>query len=151
MNSLGHKKFWLFTGLAAIGSVMILSFVPQVPALLERISCYLSSSLPCTVMRTDQFFHMSAYFGLMMWFGQLFPRRVYPFCAAGFILISGLVELGQGLFTTCRQCEMGDLLANTMGVLVAWLLLETSISHFLMRLERWVQNRTSVSLPRISG
>lgn len=88
----------------------------------------------------DKFIHILIYFVLMGWFGQLYTRRVVP--AAGIVALGFLLELIQGQ-TRYRTFEWYDVLANTTGVVVSWLILMTPFGQGLYRLDRWLQRQTA--------
>jgi VanZ family protein len=63
---------------------------------------------------SDKLFHIVAYFGLMVLFGEAYPNRLRT-AALGLIMLGMLLELLQGLSGT-RFAEWSDAVANTLGV-----------------------------------
>lgn len=67
----------------------------------------------------DKVKHIAAFlvFGLM-------AQRAWPARPRGLLLgllaYGGLVEIGQGLLTTTRSASWADLLADALGLLLAW-------------------------------
>jgi hypothetical protein len=60
------------------------------------------------------------YFVLMGWFAQIYHvPRLRLYYIIGFILLGRLLEILQGL-GGIRQMDWIDMLANSIGVLVAW-------------------------------
>lgn len=69
---------------------------------------------------SDKLQHFAAYFALMgLATGIATPGRLAPAAIACFLL-GGALEIAQGLLTTTREAEWGDLAANTAGILAAW-------------------------------
>ena len=69
---------------------------------------------------TDKFHHLIGYAILMFWWAQLIVWRREKL-AVYLILLGIAIELLQGL-TPLRQPDLLDILANTGGVLIGWLL-----------------------------
>jgi VanZ family protein len=81
--------------------------------------------------------HVLAYGCLMLWFLQLYP------CSRRTIIASGLIALGtvlEGLqgFTVDRYPGYLDLVANTAGVTLGWLLGKTRLARTLETIEERV-------------
>jgi VanZ family protein len=86
----------------------------------------------------DKLIHFLLYFLLMAWFGQLQTRRLW--LALGFISLGLLLELIQGQ-TRYRTFEWLDVLANSAGVAVAWLVVKTPLGRILGRIDHFLQTR----------
>ena len=86
----------------------------------------------------DKLIHFLLYLVPMAWFGQLRLRRHW--LALGFILLGFLLELIQGQ-TRYRTFEWLDVVANSTGVIVAWLFVTTPMGQVLRRLDQWLQTR----------
>lgn len=116
---LHYRRVWLTLGVVWVGAICYLSLASLRGAPLPEIN------------HIDKFFHFMAYAGLMGWFAQLywsFSTRV--------LLACGLISMGIGLeflqaLTPERQLEVADMLANSTGVLVAWLVARGRVQQLL--------------------
>jgi VanZ family protein len=120
MIELKYAKFWLSLGFGLVLAVVVLSLMPPPPDAL---------SLP-----SDKLNHFIAYATLMAWFAQLYPRCVYGRLALAFVCLGILLECLQAL-TGYRFFEYADMLANSLGVLLAWALCLTPLASLLLRFE----------------
>lgn len=103
-------------------AIWVLSFLP-------------SSGLP-SVPGNDKWHHGLAYFTCMFcWAQWITPPGPRLKLAVAFILMGALIECLQGL-TTYRTFEWLDMLANTVGVILAW---------FVVTVQLAVQRRLSTS------
>lgn len=85
----------------------------------------------------DKLFHAFAYFTLMAWFGQIYHRPVQrKLFAVIFIFLGILLEYLQS-FDPNRSAEFGDMIANTSGVLLGYLLVLFNVKHCLLRIENF--------------
>lgn len=82
----------------------------------------------------DKLEHTLAYATLMLWFLQLYPVSRRPFIAVCLIAMGIVLEVLQG-FTSDRDADYLDAVANTAGVLLAWLLGRTRVSRTLEAVE----------------
>lgn len=86
----------------------------------------------------DKLYHASAYAVLMGWWLQLFrnplTRVLLALC---FIAIGTGIEYLQS-FHPLRYFDVGDMLANTTGVVISWSLGWTAFERLLFRFERRV-------------
>ena len=83
----------------------------------------------------DKIGHFSAYFMMMMWFAQLYRRSRHLVLLVGFIAMGVALEFVQEQ-TGYRAFEYADMLANSLGASVAWLLAGGTFSSLLLRLEQ---------------
>ena len=118
-----YSIWWYGIGALLLLAVIVSSLVP-----VPRIE-----SAP-----NDKLIHFLLYLVPMAWFGQLRLRRHW--LALGFILLGFLLELIQGQ-TRYRTFEWLDVVANSTGVIVAWLLVTTPMGQVLRRLDQWLQTR----------
>ena len=125
--ALRHRKFWLLVGYLLIILVVALSLV-STPVRID-------TSLPYQ----DKLFHALAYFSLTFWFLQLYHVRQHVlFWLIFFLSLGFFMEYLQG-FDVGRQTEVGDMVANTLGVLAALLLSRTRMKFMLARIERLIR------------
>ena len=104
-----------------------------------------SGPLPIDVIASDEsahrliygIAHVLAYGTLMLWFLQLYARSRRTIIASGLIALGTVLEGLQG-FTVDRYPGYLDLVANTAGVMLGWLLGKTRLSKTLETIEAWV-------------
>jgi len=85
---------------------------------------------------SDKIGHFIAYAWLMFWFGNLYKDyRARLFFAGVFVLMGIGLEILQGMGQV-RQFEYYDILANSAGVLISFILLFTSMA----RLFSWIEH-----------
>jgi VanZ family protein len=121
---LRYRKLWLIIGYLMIAAVIYFS---------------LSSNpvrIDIELLYQDKIFHTLAYFVLTFWFMQIYHIRHHVLRWILFFLGLGLLlEYLQG-FDPRRYSELGDILANALGVILAVGLSMTPLRHALSRLER---------------
>jgi len=115
-------RLWFAFGWIGILIVVYLSLVPSPP---ETFHAEYS----------DKVEHALAYGSLMLWFCQGYQRLAQRAIVAVLLVALGVsIEFLQGL-TGYRSCELGDMLANTTGVLIGWLSACTILGQVGIRLE----------------
>lgn len=107
MTSIKYYKLRLVLGWMYIAGIIVLSLIPNPPQV--------------DPTESDLFAHLFTYFILMIWFTRIQPRDRYPFLAMSFIALGICMEILQGLGGQ-REFEWIDILANSSGVLTAWVL-----------------------------
>ena len=84
----------------------------------------------------DKLYHAFAYFTLMFWFSQIyhdsFQRKMI---AVIFILMGIMLEYLQS-FDPQRFAEFGDMVANTSGVVLGFLLALSGAKNILLKIEK---------------
>ena len=121
---LRYRWLWLIIGYLMIAVVVYLSLTSN--------PVDVDTGLPYE----DKLFHLLAYFSLTFWFVQLYhiKRHVY-FWVVVFIGLGVLLEYLQG-YDANRYSEFGDMIANTVGVMIAFLLSSTHLRFVLQQFER---------------
>jgi VanZ family protein len=123
---LRYRKLWLSIGYLLIVVVVFLSLTSN--------PVQFDTSLPYQ----DKLLHALAYFSLTFWFMQIYHIRHHVFKWVTFFFCLGmLLEFLQG-FDSNRFGEVGDMVANTLGVFVAVALARTPLRYILVRLERHI-------------
>ena len=123
---LRYRKLWLSIGYLLIVVVVFLSLTSN--------PVQVDTNLPYQ----DKLFHALAYFSLTFWFMQIYHIRHHVFQWVIFFLCLGLLlEYLQG-FDSNRYSEVGDMIANTLGVVVAASLAMTPLRFMLARFERHI-------------
>jgi VanZ family protein len=115
LAALWHAIAWVL-----VAAVVVLSLLPTPPI--------------AQVHGSDKLGHMLAYLMLMHWYAQVYARRMRWPLAALFILLGMLLEALQGL-TPARHFDPADMLANTTGVLLGWLLIALPRMEWLVPLD----------------
>ena len=110
-----------------------------VGCLLLMAIIYLSFSSSTAVPMTgnlDKLYHALAYYFLMLWWLQLFPKTLArSMLALLFIIMSGGIEFLQS-FHPLRYMDWWDLAANSAGIVAAVLLGFTGLDQLLYKFER---------------
>jgi len=84
----------------------------------------------------DKIGHTIAYAWLMLWFGNLYVCRHGRISySLIFIAMGILLEVLQGSMTSARQFSYGDMLANSLGVIVGYVLLTGFPAQLLIKIE----------------
>jgi VanZ family protein len=120
---LRFKKLWLGMGFSLVLAVIALSLMSLPP------------TMP-SIDYGDKIGHVLAYFVLMGWFAQIYHApQSRLFYLIAFLLLGGLLEIFQGLSGT-RYGEWSDMLANSIGVLLAWQLTKNRFAYVFVYVEQ---------------
>ena len=124
-----YFKLWQAIGLLLIIIVFWFSLTPKPPKILLSFEF------------ADKLWHFLAYFTLMLWHGQLYRTTLSRLMwMLGFIAMGVGIEYLQGL-GVARLFEWADAVANSLGAVVAWLLLKTHMASLLLYLEHRLVKR----------
>jgi len=127
-------RFWFAVGCLWVGTVTVMSLIA------------LHGNWGYT--HSDKVLHMTAYASSMGWFMQLYPRHRQRFFLAVLLVAQGIgIEFLQGL-TDYRSFDYWDMVANTLGVGLAWLLGFGFLSRILLYLEAWLRGQREL-LPQL--
>ena len=120
---LHYKPLWLVIGYSMVALIVYLS-VASTPPMPDIGFDW-----------QDKLYHLLAYFTVMFWFVQLYHRgRQQLMYAAGFIVMGVGLEYIQS-FDPQRYSEWQDMVANSAGVVIAWLLAKTGLRNVLVNIE----------------
>lgn len=126
-QGLRYKTLWLSMGISLVVTVIVLSLIAPPKDMME--------TLP-----NDKLGHFTAYFVLMGWFAQIYhtnkQRWLY---LIGFLMLGLTLEILQGLGGV-RQADWLDMLANTAGVISAFLVTKTRLAYILLYIESFGKN-----------
>ena len=115
--ALKYRWLWLLVGYALVAYVIYSSLTP--------------SPIHIDVNFFDKYAHTFGYFVLMGWFMQLYHvRKNISQCGTLLILMGISLEFLQDL-TGYRFFDIYDMMANTLGVLLAWSLIKTPFPKVL--------------------
>ncbi|MGB5517953.1 MAG: VanZ family protein [Gammaproteobacteria bacterium] len=122
---LRYRKLWLIIGYLLIILVIFLSLMSS--------PVDIDTDLPYQ----DKLFHAIAYFSTTFWFLQIYHIRHHVVQWVFFFLCLGLLlEYLQG-FDSNRHSDIGDMVANALGVAAALVLSRTRLRFMLMGFERY--------------
>ncbi|HEX9390204.1 MAG TPA: VanZ family protein [Usitatibacteraceae bacterium] len=121
------RRLWLIGGIAILLLLWVLSLIPQPPTF--------------GVKNEDKLFHAVAYGGTMWWWGQYWPalRRRFQL-AIVFTLMGIAVEFIQG-WTGWRTFDTHDMVANGIGVLLGWAMVQSPAGSLLSYLDDAMRRR----------
>jgi len=122
-SRLRFHHFWLVIGLSIVCLIIYLSLTTSgVPGLGGLLN--------------DKVSHGLGYFGLMLWFAQIFMvNKIRFFIALAFIAMGVVLEFLQG-YGGVRVYEVADMAANTTGVVLGWIAAIMGLDHILARVEQ---------------
>lgn len=87
----------------------------------------------------DKFFHALAYFTLMAWFAQIYHDKFQRnMLAVVFVFMGFAMEYLQS-FDPNRFAEVGDMVANTFGVALGFILTRNTLKNVLVNFERVIK------------
>ncbi len=104
------------------------------------VTVVLYSSLTSSPIQTpgieygDKIGHFFAYFTLVFWFCQLYKNRSHILLFMLFVMMGVVVEFIQGQ-TGYRTFEVADMLANSLGAVMGWLLVRFYVAEMLLTIE----------------
>ncbi len=128
IESLRYRNLWLGIGWLMVLTVLVLSLMPKPPQ-------------PMHFVGADKVEHVLAYFIMMGWFAQLYhATRERVLVATGLIALGIVIEILQPMLGP-RYFEWWDMLADSIGVLLAWLLAGPRLSMLLLAFERRMLKR----------
>lgn len=129
--SLRFKALWALIGIGLLGVIIALSLLavpgPPGPPGIDKVS------------------HLLAYGALMGWWGMVQPARRLVW--AGVLLLLGLsLEFAQSL-TGYRTLDRWDAVANTLGIVLALVLLHSPLGRILSWFDQQLADRIDSRLP----
>ena len=123
---LKYRFYWLLIGYAMVTLVVVLSLISD------------PTEVGLDIPYEDKLYHMLAYFTLMAWFSQIYHDRFRRnLFAMIFIILGVLLEYLQS-FDPSRFAEFGDMIANTTGVVLAYIVSLTAFKYSLVKIENLV-------------
>lgn len=121
---LRYFKLWLSIGWLMVAALCYFSLIANPPELDVDIEYF------------DKVRHFIAYFILMFWFAQLYKNNKSRIGYGLFFISMGIIlEVLQGLGGV-RYFEYYDMLANALGVVLAWLITKKRGDTLLLSVER---------------
>ena len=128
-TGLHYEKYWQAVAWLMVFTVVWLSLTPKPP------------QLP-SFFGWDKAQHVTAYAGLMYWFGVSFVRRWrWPV----FLICLGVgLEILQGV-SGLRSNDPYDMLANIIGVVTGLFVIDTPIGHWLSAVDLYLHRRFGIA------
>lgn len=119
---LRYRLAWLTGGWLLVGLVIYLSLTPHPPE-------------PLSFHNVDKFEHAFAYGSLALWFCQ-----IYLSARSHMIAVVLLIGMGIGLefmqkWTGYRHFDLWDMVANSIGALLGFLLARTALGRLFVAVE----------------
>lgn len=124
MLPLSHPRAWIAGACLIAGVIVIGSLLP--------------GPVVSTIGVNDKVEHVGAYFGLTIWLVGIVEPRHYLKAAVVAALLGGGMEIAQALFTTTRDPDWLDFVADSVGAAVALAVAWLGIGGWAGRLERWL-------------
>jgi len=122
LNRFQLLRLWVILGWILLATIVYLSLTPNPPEIIEFAFA-------------DKVKHFIAYSVLMGWFGQLYSaRKAQILWALVFSLLGVVLEFAQG-WSGYRFFDVGDMAANTIGVLLGWWLSRRWLAGSLLRVD----------------
>ncbi|HXU93439.1 MAG TPA: VanZ family protein [Gallionella sp.] len=116
------RKVWLALGWLWVVALVYLSLTPNPPE-------------PVRFLNADKLEHALAYCLLMLWFCQVYVRRMQRLFTGALLVAMGVaMEFLQGM-TGYRSFQYADMLANSIGVLLGWAWARTALGRVGRALE----------------
>ena len=124
VERLKFRSIWLAVGYVMVAAVVYGSLMAKLPRGL--------------IFYSDKITHIVTYCVLMWWFAQLYPPSRRLLLAALFVAMGVALEFGQAQFSRYRILDTADMLANTAGIIIGWVLVKTPLPLTIHRIERWL-------------
>lgn len=122
LKPLRHPRWWLGAWVCALIATVVASLLPVF-------------LLPVVPRGADKLEHFGGYALLAAAAVQLFaPKRALWRAAMGLVALGIALEIAQGAFTTTRQMDVVDAIANTCGVAAGMAIALTPLRDLLLRL-----------------
>ncbi len=122
-SRLRYHQLWLVIGISIIIGIIYFSLTSSgIPAVGKNIN--------------DKVLHTLGYFVLMLWFCQIYFRRLHRLILMTVFIFMGIgLEFLQG-YGGVRHYEIADMFANSAGVLIGWLAATKGLDGMLA----WFEN-----------
>ena len=119
---LRYRSVWLAAGWLLVGLVVYLSLMPNPPE-------------PLSFSDADKLEHGLAYASLSLWFCQIYRQaRQRVVVIAALVILGITLEFLQG-YSGYRMFDIADMVANSFGVLLGFLLARTRLGRLFILIE----------------
>ena len=125
-SQLRYRQLWLVIGISIIIGIIYLSLTSRgIPVIGNNVN--------------DKLLHTLGYFGLMLWFCQIYNGRIQRFVLmVVFILMGVSLEFLQD-YGGVRHFEIADMVANSVGVILGLLAAVKGLDGILAWFENLVR------------
>lgn len=123
MLALRYGWAWLAMGCLILITGLVVALLPG------------STVMPLSI--SDKLLHAGAFAAFMVWFSGIFEPRYAPRIALALFGYGAMIE-GLQSFTGFRTAELGDLVADGVGILIGWAVGAAGLRHWCSFLERWL-------------
>ena len=123
-DQLRYKTYWIAGGIGLLMVVLSLSLVP-----------FTGPDLPVTF--ADKIAHMLAFTVLIVWFSAVIPQSRWS-SLFGLLLTYGVFIEVMQFFTGYRVTEWGDIVADTVGLVLGWLMIKAGLANWANWVERFL-------------
>ena len=124
VERLKYRGIWLAVGYLMLAAVIYVSLMAKLPR--------------GGIFYSDKITHIVSYGVLMWWFAQLYPKSRRLLLAALFVAMGVALEFGQAQVSRYRILDTADMLANSAGIIVGWVLVKTPLPLTIHRIEQWL-------------
>jgi VanZ family protein len=105
------------------------------------LAAWVGSLMPAHILHPvaripDKVQHAAVYLSMTLWFAGLYPKRVLWRIALAFFLMGCAVEVAQGVFTSTRDMDWHDVIANSTGIVLAVTIASVGLAGWAAWLER---------------
>ncbi|HJS22165.1 MAG TPA: hypothetical protein VJ764_05870 [Steroidobacteraceae bacterium] len=122
MLALRHGRALLVIGWVLIATVVVGSLTP--------------AGADFRFLLSDKVRHLSSYLILMVYFCGLYPRERHPMLALAFFLLGAMLEVLQGALTATRHMDLIDLTANTLGIVLGFVVARLGLAQWPRLIDR---------------
>jgi VanZ family protein len=123
--TLHYRKYWLGVGWLLVAMIVFMTLTPRPQDLMFGLKVW------------DKYLHTLGYFAMMGWFVQIYHARQQRLLLAIVLVLLGVMLEFMQYLGGVRYMEVQDMIANGLGVVIAWLLSYTPFARLLY----WVDQR----------
>lgn len=126
MRPLRYRWLWLMLGMLLLVAGVFAAMAPMPARSLLEVN--------------DKVVHATVFLCFMVWFSAFFRPRLWPLLFLALVGYGILIELLQGL-TVARMADPKDVVADTVGLVLGWLLAAAGLSRWCEVVESWLVRR----------
>lgn len=126
-QTLRHAGVWRTIAWLLVACVFIGSLVP--------------AGTPGLGLINDKLEHGGGYAALTIWFMGVYPKQRQWVIVVAFVVMGIVIELLQGWMQWGRECDIRDVVANSTGIAIGWLVSRLWLRNWTARTEAWIAAR----------
>lgn len=130
MLPLVHPRRWQLASLLLLLAVMAFALVPS----------YWPRHVGNIWDISDKILHCVTFAILAIWFSGQYERSSYWKLVTGLLIFGALIEACQYM-VPYRTAELGDMVADIVGILCGFLIASLGVGGWSMQIEQWLQKR----------